>query len=279
MDPTWTRPTNSVDVPGTTDQESVTNIDGSFIGSSGLEDSVAELPPLAWSDHSIGRVGRPHLDQRSVSSPHTHTPPISRSGTSPQPGTSWRTNASSSPLGNRNTTGRMRSARPGKAADQQWTLFGQLMENELRGSETRRDKRLSSRLTIPSTSTDSNALSSSVMEDGEIIGHSPVETRPASASQGDVFEDDVDYDSDSSDTSVASRRSTRVEFLPAWYSPQHIPTLSNLHRSIFKCVLAYFIASLFTFTPYLASFISDITSDDEPGKNPPSPAGHMVATV
>ncbi|KZP34451.1 hypothetical protein FIBSPDRAFT_719555 [Athelia psychrophila] len=92
--------------------------------------------------------------------------------------------------------------------------------------------------------------------------------------------DPEEYDSDSSDKSIESRRSFRNPApLPPWYSFKRLPTVSNLHRSIIKCVIAYFIASLFTFTPYLSSFIADISSDNEPGTNAPSPAGHMVATV
>jgi hypothetical protein len=38
------------------------------------------------------------------------------------------------------------------------------------------------------------------------------------------------------------------------------------------------IASLFTFSPYLSSFISDLTTYGD-GERRPSPSGHMVATV
>ncbi|CDO69695.1 hypothetical protein BN946_scf184851.g83 [Trametes cinnabarina] len=57
-----------------------------------------------------------------------------------------------------------------------------------------------------------------------------------------------------------------------------IPPLSPVQRNILKCTIAYFIGSLFTFSPYLSGFISDITSNG-PGERAPSPSGHMVATV
>lgn len=56
------------------------------------------------------------------------------------------------------------------------------------------------------------------------------------------------------------------------------PTLSPLHRNILKCSVAYFIASLFTFSPYLSGFIADLTNYGR-GESYPAPSGHMVATV
>ncbi|THU95504.1 hypothetical protein K435DRAFT_723585 [Dendrothele bispora CBS 962.96] len=63
-----------------------------------------------------------------------------------------------------------------------------------------------------------------------------------------------------------------------WYSPKRLPTVPLLYRNIFKCALAYFIASLFTFSPYLSGFISDLVSRGK-GGGKPLPSGHMVATV
>ncbi|KAI0798617.1 Fusaric acid resistance protein-like-domain-containing protein [Irpex lacteus] len=60
----------------------------------------------------------------------------------------------------------------------------------------------------------------------------------------------------------------------------YLPTfkLSPLHRNILKCCVAYFIGSLFTYSPYLSAFIADIKGGD-PGDRTPSPSGHMVATI
>ena len=149
------------------------------------------------------------------------------------------------------------------AGKQQWTLFGQLMENELWGSGSRKVKK-------PSTGRSSSSMPQDAVQ-------STVVDLPASGS--DMSEDDYDsddHDSDMSQTPQISARPLSVIPAPRWYS---IRRLSNLHRSIIKCVIAYFIASLFTFSPYLSGFVSDITSDNEPGNNRPSPAGHMVATV
>ncbi|KAL4253307.1 Intracellular Vesicle Transport-Associated [Abortiporus biennis] len=60
-----------------------------------------------------------------------------------------------------------------------------------------------------------------------------------------------------------------------------IPALTPLQRNVLKCAIAYFIGSLFTFSPYLSGFISDLTNynDEEGGGSTPSPSGHMVATI
>ncbi|KAJ7122055.1 Fusaric acid resistance protein-like-domain-containing protein [Mycena crocata] len=64
----------------------------------------------------------------------------------------------------------------------------------------------------------------------------------------------------------------------SWFSLDRLPTVPVLYRNIFKCTVAYLIASLFTFSPYLSSFISDLTTYGD-GERRPSPSGHMVATI
>ena len=46
-------------------------------------------------------------------------------------------------------------------------------------------------------------------------------------------------------------------------------------RDIIKCIIAYFISSLFTFNPTLSSLIYDVSGEG----SGPSPSGHMVATM
>ena len=84
------------------------------------------------------------------------------------------------------------------------------------------------------------------------------------------------YDSDDSVTSTTTRPSEGgpTRFLDRW----HLLELSTAHRNVLKCSIAYLIASLFTFSPYLSGFISDLTPYD-PGERKPSPSGHMVATM
>ncbi|KAJ7162250.1 Fusaric acid resistance protein-like-domain-containing protein [Mycena filopes] len=88
--------------------------------------------------------------------------------------------------------------------------------------------------------------------------------------------DDIEeYDSDST-TSTTSHSSSLDDTSSApWLS---LPTVPLLYQNILKCAIAYFIASLFTFSPYLSTFISDLTTYGD-GERRPSPSGHMVATV
>jgi hypothetical protein len=59
---------------------------------------------------------------------------------------------------------------------------------------------------------------------------------------------------------------------------EEIPPLSVLQRNVLKCAIAYFLASLFTFIPFLSNFISDIGSFGT-GSEDPSPSAHMIATM
>ncbi|KAK7001339.1 ArAE-2 domain-containing protein [Favolaschia claudopus] len=157
------------------------------------------------------------------------------------------------------------------AKDDRWSVFGQLMENEAQlwtGGTSR---------STPRKTTKSNILT----EDGDPFLDLPMQTQsPTQATQPHDFlmvhhpQEDEDYDSDSSSSTVTRRT---VETAPSkpWIS---IPAVPVLYRNILKCVIAYFIASLFTFSPYLSSFISDLTTYGDRERRP-SPSGHMVATV
>jgi len=234
------------------------SVDQGFVGS---PEQVFDLyhDPLARPRSFLESANRqrPSLDQRSFSSPHA-----------PQSADTSRSLPSTS------SHRRPALGRP-SPGEHQWSVFGQLMENELRGSESRRAKRRPSIVLHTSESSSGYLTSSSIAEDRASRVHSPVVDLPPS--QADISEDE--YDSDASETSQTAMRPSFAEPALQWYSLRRLPTLSNLHRNIVKCVIAYFIASLFTFSPYLSSFVSDITSDNEPGNTTPSPAGHMVATV
>ncbi|RPD58687.1 hypothetical protein L227DRAFT_504933 [Lentinus tigrinus ALCF2SS1-6] len=90
-----------------------------------------------------------------------------------------------------------------------------------------------------------------------------------------------DYSESDSDVSLTERPRSPSRFIeppPKWYTLRKLPALTTVQRNILKCAIAYFIGSLFTFSPYLSGFIADITGDN-PGERTPSPSGHMVATV
>jgi hypothetical protein len=158
-----------------------------------------------------------------------------------------------------------RSRRAGPAFPEEWTLFGEMMLN----STPSKPNAPSTQLSPPATPRPgrSQIRARQVEEPSPfgIIG-SP-ELLP---SHGTEPVRTFDYDSDSEDdiSLIAPLQPTQTRL--SW-----LPTFSPLWRNITKCVIAYFLASLFTYAPILSGFLSDITSDGDT----PSPAGHMVATV
>ena len=175
--------------------------------------------------------------------------------------------------------------------DREWSLFGQLMENEgqLRPSTSatsrlrRRNAQLRSSGTNagfpspghtspgdhahPTSSSSSSELSALSTEPDPITGE-PLRHLPVT---DDYDSDNSDQSSDAHASQQAQERTTR-RF--AWLS---LPPLPRLYKNVLKCALAYLIASLFTFVPYLSGFLADVPTVGK-GEGP-SPSGHMVATV
>ncbi|CCM03886.1 uncharacterized protein FIBRA_06037 [Fibroporia radiculosa] len=171
----------------------------------------------------------------------------------------------------------------------EWSVFGELYEAEdqLRNSglPRHRQRRKGSHHHVPgrvhsrSISHGHGAPSISITEE---TVQSPVDDPQLSSSVTDMEGNFSSDDESSRSTSASSDtrtpntppktatepRKSRLSFL----------ALSPLHRNILKCAVAYFIASLFTFSPYLSGLISDMTNYGS-GESPPSPSGHMVATV
>ncbi|KAJ3864197.1 Fusaric acid resistance protein-like-domain-containing protein [Lentinula novae-zelandiae] len=113
-------------------------------------------------------------------------------------------------------------------------------------------------------------IQSPVAEEEFFGGRSPTDSDSDSESVGSL---------DSEESSSYASTVQQDENQPKWYSlRERIPTVPVLYRNIFKCAVAYFIASLFTFNPYLSGFMSDLVSYGS-GERRPLPSGHMVATV
>jgi hypothetical protein len=157
----------------------------------------------------------------------------------------------------------------------QWSLFGQLMEIEGQ---------------LPS-SIGSTTNSHPHESDGDISVHehaasSPPRTRlnsnfhtqysaePTSYDASFPYSITNNYEPDSLSSSAAS-----LDVPSRAIPPFRLPTFTNTHRNILKCAIAYFIASLFTFSPHLSRFISDLSSYGPNDPTTPSPSGHMVATM
>ncbi|KDQ07157.1 hypothetical protein BOTBODRAFT_167215 [Botryobasidium botryosum FD-172 SS1] len=97
----------------------------------------------------------------------------------------------------------------------------------------------------------------------------------------------TDYSESDSESNLTSDSDTdsdadadAVQHTPPSFSRRlrdRLPTLTVFQRNVLKCSVAYLIASLFTFVPYLSGFISDIVPNRS--QEGPSPSAHMVATI
>ncbi|KIJ60068.1 hypothetical protein HYDPIDRAFT_99557 [Hydnomerulius pinastri MD-312] len=98
---------------------------------------------------------------------------------------------------------------------------------------------------------------------------------------GDVVEHpsqtDEDSEADSEETATTATRVSRATNLPRRFSLR-IPTIPVLWKNILKCSVAYFLASLFTFQPYLSQYFGDLVSYGS-GAGGPAPSAHMIATI
>ena len=164
----------------------------------------------------------------------------------------------------------------------QWTLFGQLMENEghLRATPSSSRSRRDSDVDYFT-----HGVGSSLSDSFHLHAHA--EDREEDQ---DVFSDSVhgslgnphntaagftnDYNSDDFSSSTSTRRASSSSWF-AWPTFQK-PSISLVWRNVFKCAIAYFVASLFTFAPSLSRWIAPVTSGSS---TTPSPSGHMVATM
>ncbi|KAG6336645.1 hypothetical protein ID866_2452 [Astraeus odoratus] len=156
------------------------------------------------------------------------------------------------------------SSHPGMQG-RQWSLFGQLLENEqqLRSPESydpiRRHRDLSRQRSWASSAVD---LPTPAAGPSELLHHPHI--------------DDVsDSDTEDLDTSTPHGATTSSRWS---LIPMLLPSIPVVWKNILKCSVAYFFASIFTLHPYLSEFFGDLTSygSDENG---PSPSGHMIATI
>lgn len=218
---------------------------------------------------SLGRAAirlRPSFPSRSVSSPQA------------VPGRR-RANTATSASGSNTSFG-------ADTPPERWSVFGQLMENEGQfrspGSVSR-PRRTRGRLNDGQGSV--RSIRSVTPSLRNVLVHSPVmeeqspnpftTTNDETEGEGSDTEPKSDSDSDSdSDTSESSG----TQKASRWYSFS-LSEVPVLYRNILKSAIAYFIASLFTFSPYLSGFISDLVSYGRGDSHKPLPSGHMVATV
>ena len=158
----------------------------------------------------------------------------------------------------------------------QWSLFGQLMEIEGLPSSNGSTNRPNSdgNMSVREHDASSPGLSPRRLLSSSF--HTQYSVEPASDDAPFLIHP-ITSEPDSLSSSAASldvpSRPTQ-SYLPFWP-----PTFTNTHRNVLKCAIAYFIASLFTFSPHLSRFISDLSSYGPNDPTTPSPSGHMVATM
>ncbi|KAJ3514635.1 hypothetical protein NLJ89_g2264 [Agrocybe chaxingu] len=183
--------------------------------------------------------------------------------------------------------------------DQQWSLFGQMMENQghfpatpssalswrdIDGDYFTRDLSTLYRSSPRVQSSSSNLRSQtghSEEQDGLEFGDASESRRssrvPVSA---DPLHPDEEYDSDdysSSTSTLHLAASPRRSFFS--FPSLERAYLSAITRNVLKCGISYLLASLFTFSPYFSRLIADLNAYG-PGKPPTSsPSGHLVATI
>lgn len=171
--------------------------------------------------------------------------------------------------------------------EQQWTLFGQLMENSGQlPSPTPRSAPTHQGSYFNLGATASQLTGASVP--GSTV--SPRQSLESALSEGTfvpVICEAPDYDSVHSAEENAplnrppeapppSQAPTPSQPVRKWFPS--LPPFSIAHRNILKCAIAYTVASLFTFNPTLSGLVSDLISYG-PGKHTPLPSGHMIATM
>ncbi|KAJ6616683.1 hypothetical protein B0H10DRAFT_2036570 [Mycena sp. CBHHK59/15] len=181
--------------------------------------------------------------------------------------------AASPSLANRSlsTSGFITSTPAHASREYNWSVFGQLMENEgqLWTGGTIKSRCAPSYEATPRRSIADPFLNVSVESPAAIV---------EDPSQSLFFLSEPPVGDEEYDSSSTVSHTSEEMHAVRWFSPQRLPAVPLLYRNIFKCAVAYFVASLFTFNPYLSSLISDLTTYGD-GERRPSPSGHMVATV
>ncbi|KAF9063974.1 Fusaric acid resistance protein-like-domain-containing protein [Rhodocollybia butyracea] len=236
-----------------------------------LESSVDELSTDYFPESHAGSSSprpTPKLSTSFMVAPELGSrPSLGRSATSPHLRTGKR----------HSTIPRINTAH----TPRQWSVFAQLMENEGQitpKSASFKRTRGPGSVTSGDTTPRESILDSYVSADVQ----SPINEDEHFAGGRTPADSDLDSESVSGSDSEESSRASPIEQdepQPKWYSfRKRLPTISVLHRNIFKCAVAYFVASLFTFNPFLAGFLSDVVSGGSRQHRPLSSA-HMVATV
>ncbi|KAG7098252.1 hypothetical protein E1B28_000214 [Marasmius oreades] len=269
---------------------------------------ISIRPQTPYSDNLVGSP-----ESESILRTNPSNPEHVASGSGTQPRSRPNHSVFSSQKRPATSTGFSLSI-PKSPKEPEWTVFGQLMEDQL-GTPT--PSNASGVLTTPLTgrpyarksqavqaqklqrsgeTTPRGSLADSyfgatvqspVLEQANPFGDSTDRIQSDSDSSSSSSDSDTDTETESTaSTFRSSRRSVHLQdneeppppSPPKWYSPQRLPQIPVLYRNIIKCSIAYFVGSLFTYNDYLSSFVSDIAPYGT-GGGKPLPTGHMIATV
>lgn len=248
-----------------------------------LDETVSDLVGSPEQLHPKSAVHAPNSYNSPIPSSYASSddpvPPSSRSFSSSKASQRKET----IPHAQEYSSNLFRDFRHNHPPEREWTVFGQLMEDENRrrvASSSAPHTRVGSPRATDDTSPSYfyDHRPGSPTQPGLIpsIRRYRPSKQPSSSHSYIIEHDECNEDSSLPDAQrgrdLPSSETCKPTFLPKFI------TLSPLQRSIAKCCIAYFIASLFTFSPYLSGFIVDITGDN-PGERTPSPSGHMVATM
>jgi hypothetical protein len=187
-----------------------------------------------------------------------------------------------------------RDRQPKESRD--WTVFGDLMgqtrdgrpETSFRSPLPRPAARESVRDVLsPNSSTMQRSMLRSLPSPGYDL-HGPIVSEPEDRDTLDTLEGSSTTSGCSSDDNESIHPSlpspsgspTTSESMTdkKGLNWPRVPTLTPVQKNILKCSVAYFLGSLFTFSPYLSGIISDVRANG-PGTRTPSGSAHMVATV
>lgn len=271
----------------------------------GSPEDDAGLPSQSFSEYYTPRTAAvsPYsaANPAGQAFPGTSRPVIARSVTSPSAPAEGRSRASSS-IGASAVSSSFRFGQPSnrdkrKDDGREWTVFGELIgsvgvdgddRNRQSASSSSAVQRPGARESLKDFIVGRSGLSHA--NRSSLIQSTPstpgYELHASTASMATEPEDSStiraldDLSDDESETQSIHSIVPQLSKEPksGWCSCLPTLTLSPLARNILKCCIAYFIGSLFTYSPYLSGFIADIKGGD-PGERIPSPSGHMVSTV
>ena len=167
--------------------------------------------------------------------------------------------------------------------EHQWSLFGQLMENDgfYSSSGPPSPRTRHSYRGTPSESftedllnsiTGSSVRRTSISTDFLSSLPSRISREPSPIRRQEDPQTLRGYDSEDSISVEEAPLPAAAPKLSLFWNTYALLT-SPTSRNVLKCSIAYFTAALFTFSPLLSQFISDLDTSG------PSASGHMVATM